>query len=273
MNRILIVVFDSERQAYAGYQVLKELHNEGTITLYDETVIAKDASGQASIKEPANGVPVGTVVGMVTGALVGLIGGPLGMAIGAAAGTTSGALFDLTDVGVSTDYLRRVADYLSPGKAALVAEVEEEWVLPVDTRMEAAGGTVYRRTRGEILDAQFSRDVAALEAEIDAMQAEYEQASGEAKAKLQAKIDATKADLQATRDRAKARAEAMRSESQAKVASVQAQMDKAREERKQRLAQRQTEIQAEYQERAAKLHQAGELRTQARELTKEALVR
>ena len=90
MNRILIVVFDGERQAYAGYRALKELHSEGTITLYDETVIVKDASGQASIKEPADGAPVGTVVGLVTGALVGLIGGPIGVAFGATAGTAAG---------------------------------------------------------------------------------------------------------------------------------------------------------------------------------------
>jgi hypothetical protein len=34
MDKMLIVVFDSEHQAYEGTRVLKELHDNGTITLY-----------------------------------------------------------------------------------------------------------------------------------------------------------------------------------------------------------------------------------------------
>ena len=34
-----------------------------------------------------------------------------------------------------------------PEKSAIVAEIEETWVIPVDTRMEAIGGLVIRRPR------------------------------------------------------------------------------------------------------------------------------
>jgi hypothetical protein len=50
-------------------------------------------------------------------------------------------LYDLAHLGVGEDFLYEVEKSLLPGKAAVVAEVWEEWTLPVDTRMEALGGS------------------------------------------------------------------------------------------------------------------------------------
>jgi hypothetical protein len=83
---------------------------------------------------------------------------------------------------VGSDFLSEAAKGRQPGKAAVVAVVEEESVLPLDTRMDAMGGTVFRRTPGEVAHAQIEREIAAMEADIAAMAAEYQQASGEAKA-------------------------------------------------------------------------------------------
>jgi hypothetical protein len=47
---------------------------------------------------------------------------------------------------VDTDFLADVATALTPGKYAVVADVDEDWVTPVDTRMEAVGGVVFRRS-------------------------------------------------------------------------------------------------------------------------------
>jgi uncharacterized membrane protein len=44
MDKILVVVFDSESQAYEGSGTLQELHDEGSIHLYAKAVIARDAS-------------------------------------------------------------------------------------------------------------------------------------------------------------------------------------------------------------------------------------
>jgi uncharacterized membrane protein len=41
---MIVVVFESEREAYEGTRVLKELHAEGSLTLYGQAVIAKDAT-------------------------------------------------------------------------------------------------------------------------------------------------------------------------------------------------------------------------------------
>ena len=205
MDKILVVVFESESKAYEGSLALQELQNEGSINLYAKAVIARDANGKVTVKQSGDMGPVGTSIGLLTGSLIGLLGGPVGLVIGASAGTYGGLLYDLAQLGVSQDYLDEVGKSLLPGKAAVVAEVWEDWILPVDTRMEALGGVVFRRTRIDILDDQIEKDVVAFNADLAELQAEYDQASGEAKAKLQAKIDTAKAKLQAAQDAMQAR--------------------------------------------------------------------
>jgi uncharacterized membrane protein len=256
MDRMLVVLFNSEREAYEGTRILKDLHAEGAITLYGEAVVVKDASGKVTVKEAADAGPLGTAVGLLTGSLVGLIGGPAGVAVGAAAGMYSGSMFDLARAGVSAGFFDDVSRSLEPGKAAVVAEIQEEWIIPLDSRMEAAGGTVLRRARADVVDAEIERDVAAIDADIAAMQAEYTQATGEAKTKLQAKIDAARAEHQRIQDRGRASAEAAQRHAEAKLAALKEQAAAAHAERKQQIAKREAEVRAEYENRAARLNRA-----------------
>lgn len=200
MDKYLVIGFDNELKAYEGSRALQDLQNEGSINLYAKAVIARDASGKVTVKQEGDQGPIGTAVGLLTGSLIGVLGGPVGFAVGATAGMYGGMIYDLANLGVGEDFLSEVAEYLEPGKAAVVAEVWEEWTVPVDTRMEALGGIVFRRSRNEVLDIVIDRDVKALSADLDALEAEYEQATEEAKANLQKKIVATKAKLQATQD-------------------------------------------------------------------------
>ena len=271
MDNMLVVVFDSERQAYEGSRALKELHDEGTITLYAQTVIANDSDGKASVKQSETQGPLGTAVGVLTGSLVGALGGPVGMAAGAALGTLGGATFDYATTMVGTDFLEEAANQLAPGKAAVVAEVGEEWTLPLDTRMEAVGGTVLRRTRIDVMDAQISRDIDAMDAGLAALDAEYDQAAAEDKAKLESKIASMKGKLQQTHDRARASVEATHQEAQAKLAAVREQAAHAHAQRVQDLEKREKEVEATYKERTAKLEQADALRQQAGTLERAAL--
>jgi len=115
--------------------------------LYSSAVNCQDAA-VGERKQMAEPEPLGTGLGLVTGSLIGLLGGPVGVAIGAGAGTLGGMLHDFAKVGVGEDFLDEVAHEMTPGKIAVLAEVQEEWVMPLDTRMEAAGGVVIAGCRG-----------------------------------------------------------------------------------------------------------------------------
>jgi len=94
MDKIIVVIFETESNAYEGCKVLKELDVEGAITLYAIAVIAKDTQGKVSIKQAVDEGPLGTAVGLVTGSLIGLLGGPAGIAFGASVGTLGGTYMD-----------------------------------------------------------------------------------------------------------------------------------------------------------------------------------
>jgi uncharacterized membrane protein len=228
------------------------------ITLYSGAVVAKEASGKLSVREGGE-VPEGTFFGLLTGSLIGILGGPIGLAVGASTGTLIGAAFDLTRAGISDDFLEEMSTYLLPGKAAVITELDEEWQAPIDTRMEALGGHVFRRNRIAVEDAYYEKQIAADREELAALEAELKKASAERKARLEARIEDTRHKLRDKQDQVKACIESMKREGDAKIESLQQQLTTARDEQKQRLEKRLAEVRADYRERSNKLHQAWEL--------------
>lgn len=271
MDKMIVTVFDNEAAAYEGSHALQALHDNGDIVLYGMAVINKDAHNVVTIKKADGPAPWGTVGGLAVGAVVGLLGGPAGVVLGAATGALVGTLGDLGNAGVGADYVDEVSAQLLPGTTAVVAEVDEEWRAPVDARMAALGGRVYRRIREDVVDAQIERDLTALEADLAQAEAELAQADANARAYVQANVDADKARFQAARDRAEARIETLQQEADAKVKAVKDQAAKAQAEQKAKLEARAAEIRADYDGRIAKLRQAMEKGKEADALTRDAL--
>jgi uncharacterized membrane protein len=172
MDKVLIAVFETEKGAYDGLRALKELDAEGVLSTYATAVLARDGHGVVTTKQATEPGPLGTAVGLFTGILAGLVAGPAGFAIGLGVGTLGGVAYDLAKLGMNDDFLSDAAKMLAPRKFAVVAEVWEEWVTPLDSRIEAAGGVLLRRNRGEMTDAQIERDVMAFRAELASLKAE-----------------------------------------------------------------------------------------------------
>jgi uncharacterized membrane protein len=200
-------------------------------------VIAKGAAGHVAIRQEADKGPLGTTVGLLTGTLIGLVAGPVGAVAGAYGGAVGGGMFDLARAGVSTDFVDEVAGSLKPGKVAVVAEINEEWVTPVDTRMEALGGEVLRRARTEVVDAQINSEQAAMKEEIAELKAEAAKATGDAKAKLQKQADAASTRLKGLQARAKASVDADQQQMQAKLSVLEDRSAKAKGDAKARFQQ------------------------------------
>lgn len=263
MSKFVVIVFPGEAQAYRGTRALKELHAEGSLTLYGMAVIVNDAEGRLSIKEADDAGPLGTGVGALVGGLIGVIGGPVGVLAGMAGGTLIGSLFDLVNFGIGEDFVLKVSDELGPGKTAVVAEIVEHWTIPLDSRMDALGGTVLRTWRSDFEDEQIAKELAERQAELEELRAEYAQASAEAKAKLKAKIDQAKADLEQAEDRLEARLEAIGKEVEAKVAALEQQIAEAQADAKEKIRQRIAALRADYEIRSTKLKQAWSLTKEA----------
>jgi len=271
-NKILVSVFESEQMAFEGLTALKDLHRDGDITVYGSTVIAKDPSGTVSVRQEADNGPIGTLTGIVTGGLVGLLGGPAGVAVGAYIGGVGGLAYDLFKAGVSIDFVDEVSASLTPGKAAVIADIDEMWVTPIDTRLGALGGTTFRRLPGEVADAELVRETDAARMELEQLDAELRQASGEARANAEKAIDAQRRKLEALVDRVDQALAQEKAQFEARLAALREQQGKALESQRQQIDARMDELKASHEARKAKLEEARGLAKQSLEATREALV-
>ncbi len=263
MNKILVAVFDTEAAAGAGLRALRALHDAGDITLYATGVMAKDAQGVITVKKSLDAGPQGAFTGLAVGSMIGLLGGPVGVAVGAVTGTVAGAVRDFWVAGVGLDFIEEAQARVLPGKVALVAEIEEEWVIPVDAALEAVGGQVFRRSRSELAEAQFDHDIASVKAEIRELESEASHASGAAKTRLQAKLDTAKVRLDTAMKRARQRVEALKQEADAKAESLKLQLSQAQASAKARIEDRVKRVRGAYHARGAKLAQAWSLTKEA----------
>ncbi len=222
MDRMLVVVFDTEDKAYDGTNALLQLENEGSIAVFAYEVVAKNADGTATVKQGDDSGPFGTLVGTSLGSLIGLIGGPAGLAIGATVGLLAGSAADLNNARIGSDFIDDVTRELLPGKFAVVAEVQEGWTTPVDVRMEAINGRVIRRSLSDVKHSLDEEETAAMKADLAQLKAELAQAHADRRAKLQEKINQLDAKIDARVQIARERRHAAELRAKAKVEALKA---------------------------------------------------
>jgi uncharacterized membrane protein len=264
MNRVIFVGFDTEQKAYEGDRALHDMHRDGTLTLYNDAVVVKESGGKVALRRAPEAEPVGTLGGMLTGGLIGLIGGPVGAAVGLGTGTLIGAAFDLTKEGVDQDFVEDVGARLEPGKAAVIAEIDEQWQVPLDTRMEALGGKLVRRTQTQIEDAYLEREIETAQKELAVLESETmaevkgsetEKARKRAE-KLQAKIDAARRKVLEKEEELARKRQSVKDEGDRKIAVLEAQKATATVESKAALDRRLADLRADYDRRAQRLQEA-----------------
>ena len=259
MNKMIVVVFENETPAYEGLNAMKDLHKEGSITLYSTAVLTKDDSGEVQIKQAADKGLVGTAIGMATGSLIGVLAGPAGVVAGASLGGLTGVMVDINEAGVDAGFVDDVSSALSPGKYAVLAEIDEMWMAPMDTRMSALDGLVFRRLRSEVEDDQLVREAEAFDKELQELEDELAEADEETRAAISEQIDNTKKKLAAINQRAQEKLDKTKSEGEAKIEALKQQMMDAKESRKAKMEKHKAEMEAEYAARSAKLEQSWKL--------------
>ena len=255
MERMLVVVFDSLLKTYEGTRALYQLDKEGSITIHALSVTKKNVNGKVELMKSkyARDFPIRTNRGTAIGSLIGLLGGPVGLLVGASTGTILGALRDLYVAEVNADFIDEVSSKLLPGKFAVVADISEERVVPLDIKMETLGGSVFRITKIDVKIDQMIRDVEVLKTEIEQLENEMTDANVEHKAKLQAEIDKQKEKLQNMRKQATERLEQINDEAEAKVQALEEKAAKAHGDIKAAIDAQLTEIREAHQQSVAKL--------------------
>jgi uncharacterized membrane protein len=248
MERMLVVVFDSQEKAYEAARELERLDEDSTIAVYAEAVVAKDREGHTTVTRTDDVDPQGTMGGTAVGSLIGLLGGPAGLAAGTVIGFVVGATADVARARVGRDFVADVTSVLRPGKVAVVAEIDEESTIPVDGRMDALGGVVFRRALSDVTDSAYEHEIGAIEADIAQAKSDFAVSRAEQKAKLQARIDSLNAKLHEAREQLKVTREAIQRDAAAKITHLNARAAGARADVKARHVERVNALKARYNE-------------------------
>lgn len=276
MSTFAVMAFEDEKKAYEGLHALQALHAEGSLTVWGTAVVRRDADGRISSLKRDDQGPLGTGLGALLGGLVGLFGGPVGAAVGVAVGATAGGVGDLVQLGVSEEFLGAVERDLAPGKFAVIAEVVEEWVVPLDTRMEELGAKVVREDRVAFEADLIEKRVSANKARLARLKAEHaarrkeraqERAGSKAESMMQKlltdRIDHTRRSLEYMGERYAFELDASKAELNAKIDALLAQASGAKPEVRERIEQRIAGVRREFAERDEKLSRAKDLARQA----------
>jgi len=103
MEKLIVVVFESQPRAFEGLRILRELDNEGQISVYETQVVAKTSGGAVRVIYKDDVVMFPLLAGSTTvGALIGVLGGSIGVLIGATAGAVVGSIGSVKETGTTT---------------------------------------------------------------------------------------------------------------------------------------------------------------------------
>ena len=246
------------------------------LTVWGTDVLRREAEGRISIVKRDDQGPLGTGLGTLAGGLIGLFGGPVGALVGMAVGATAGSVGDLVHLGVSEEFLAAVERDLAPGKFAVIAEIDEEWIVPLDSRMEELGAKVVREDRLAFAEDALEKRVNTRKARLVQLKAEHaqrkaerarERAGSKAETMLQKlvteEIEDERRKLESIAAKSEKRLDNAKQELAAKLEALRAQASGANPEVRTRIEQRIVDVRNEFTEREQKLNRARELTRQA----------
>ncbi len=193
MNRAIIFSGKSETEIFRLSQKINELNGNGDISLGENIIVIKDNDGKTTLKNSKGDVLPFTIGGALTGSLLGLLGGPFGMMIGASLGSLIGFTGDLIKKGAESDYLDKIIKALPDGKSFLIAHIDEDWEVPLDTISKELDITTSRINIDEEFEKNIEKELAELNKGIDELEIKVENtAIDETKEKLNQKIEELK---------------------------------------------------------------------------------
>jgi uncharacterized membrane protein len=127
--QLMAAVYPTHEQAKTILDMLQRMHRANTITLKDAAVITKDSKGKVKLEETAElTTREGAVRGAIVTGVLGLIYPPSLIVSLLAGGVIGGLIGRVRDTGIKNANLKEIADRLEPGKSAVIALGEGEWV-------------------------------------------------------------------------------------------------------------------------------------------------
>ena len=188
MANLIIASFKQEATANEGLKKLNELETIGDITIYEMVLLKKNADGETVVLQSDTTEGANTLAGMTIGAVIGSLAGPVGTVVGMLAGTLTGSAVEIEHYGFAEDFVAGIGEHLPADSVALVAEVDEDAPIFIDSTLTPLGATLTRTDVDYEYDKYSDEEMDELDEEISAKRAKLKAAAAEDKAKFQEKI-------------------------------------------------------------------------------------
>ena len=148
--QLMAAVYPSRDQATTIFDTLSRMHRNGTISLADAAIATKAADGKVHMEETDElTTREGARRGALAAAVVGLIFPPSLIGSLLAGGAIGGLIGKLRDTGIKNAELAGIVDGLTPGKSAVIALAEGEWVVQVQGALQGYEGTLITHVLNE----------------------------------------------------------------------------------------------------------------------------
>jgi uncharacterized membrane protein len=143
MSDLIVVGYDDEFKAEEVRLKLLKMQKEYLVDLEDAVVAVKKSDGKVKLNQMYHLAASGAIGGGFWGMLIGLIflNPILGAVVGAGAGATAGAL---SDVGIDDDFMKQLAETLTPGSSLLFVLIRKMTADKVLEELSGTGGKVLR---------------------------------------------------------------------------------------------------------------------------------
>jgi uncharacterized membrane protein len=124
---MLAAVYPSPAHARTTLDMLENMHKALTITLKDAAMITRDEHGKIKVHETKEVTTrKGLRRGVIVGGVLGIIYPPSLLLTGALGGAIGGLMGRIRDTGIKNPELKKLADQLTIGQAAIVALVTND---------------------------------------------------------------------------------------------------------------------------------------------------
>jgi uncharacterized membrane protein len=231
MTNLIVATFKEEAEAIEASQKLHELESIGDITIYELVLVRKNADGEIAVLQADTSEDLSTFSGMAIGALIGALAGPVGLVTGMLVGTVSGAAAEVDTYGFEEDFISKASEQLQPGMAAVIAEIEEDDSVFVDSSLTPIAAMLTRSDVDYEYTKHSDEKIEELDEEIAGVRTKLKSAAEDEKGKLRQKIAKLKEERKETIDEFKEKlkdsvADVKTSGRERKVAKIQDKIEK-----------------------------------------------
>lgn len=156
---VYVAAYDSEADARADYEVLKDLHAGGLVGTYDAALVTKDDDGKVHVHKHEKPTQHGAWTGVGVGAVVGILFPPSIIGSAIVAGAAGGVIGHLWH-GMSRGDVKELGEALDAGDAALVVVGRSKLEETLDRELKRADRRIEKQVKADAkeLEKQLQSD-------------------------------------------------------------------------------------------------------------------